>query len=83
MWDFFEAEGWFAHFADTLAESSDVLGAKVCVEAEGVFQFEDRLGSDARDENLVQALEGVMVALEAGNTLLDGEAGLHGFFHRA
>ena len=73
-----EAEGRFTHFADAFAERGGVFGAKMGVEAEGHLEFVNGLGGEARDEDLVQAFEGVMEALEAGDAFLDGEAGLHG-----
>src|SRR5437870_4558327 len=83
MRNLFQAKGRLAHFADALAQRGGVFGTKVRVEAEGVLQFEDRLSRNARGENLVQALEGVVIALEARDALLDGKPRFHGFFHRA
>ena len=73
-----EAEGWFAHFADAFAKRGGVLGAEMGVEAEGHFEFVNRLGGEAGGEDVVEAFEGVVMALEAGDALLDGEAGFHG-----
>ena len=72
----FEAERRLAHFADALAQRGDVFGAEMRVEAEAHLEFVDGLGGDARGEDLVQAFEGVMVALEPADAFLDGEAGL-------
>jgi hypothetical protein len=78
----FEPEWRLAHFADSLAERAGVFGAEMRVEAEAHLEFVDRLGSDACGEDLVQALERVMVTLEPANAFFDGEAGLRGFVHR-
>jgi hypothetical protein len=69
-----EAEGRFAHFADALAQRRDVLGAAVGVEREGHLQLVDRLGGEARNEDFVEAFEGVVEALEPAHTLFDREA---------
>src|SRR3954463_11537359 len=50
-----EAEGRLAHFPNTLAYGSSVLGAEMSVKAEGHLQFIKRLAGDAGGENLVQA----------------------------
>src|SRR5437660_10069994 len=53
------------------------------VQAEGHLQFVNRLGSEAAGEDFVQPFEGVMVALQPGDTGFDGQAGFRGLFHRA
>ena len=78
-----EAERWLAHFADPLAQRGGVFGAEMGVEAEAHLEFIDGFGGDARGEDLVQALEGVMVTLEPADAFFDGEAGLRGLVHRA
>ena len=78
-----QAQRGLAHFADPLAQRGGVFGAEMRVEAEGHLEFIDGLGGDARGENLVQALERVMVALEPADAFLDREAGLRGLGHRA
>ena len=78
-----EAQRRLAHFADPLAQSGDVLGAEMGVEAEAHLEFVDGLGGDARGEDLVQAFEGVMVTLEPADAFFDREAGLRGLVHRA
>ena len=77
-----EAQRRLAHFADPLAERGGVFGAEMRVEAEAHLEFIERLGGDARGEDLVQALEGVMVTLEPADAFLDREAGLRGLVHR-
>src|SRR6266702_3576809 len=54
-----------------------MFGAKMRVEAEPHFEFVERLGSDARSENLVQPLQGVMVSLQPANAFLDRKAWFH------
>ena len=78
-----ETERWLAHFADPLAQRGGVLGAEMRMQAEAHLEFLDGLGGDARGEDLVQALERVMVTLEPADAFLDGEAGLRGLGHRA
>ena len=57
--------------------------AKVGVEAKGHLKFVERFRSQAREQDLMQTLEGVMVALEPAHAFLDGEAGFHRVLHRA
>ena len=78
-----EPEGRLAHLAHARAPSGGVFGAVVGVEAEGHFQFVDGLGREAFDEDLVEAAERPVVALQAGDAFVDGEAGLHGVGKRA
>ena len=66
-----EAQRRLAHFADPLAQRGGVFGAEMRVEAEAHLEFIDRLGGDARGENLVQALERVMVTLEPADAFFD------------
>ena len=79
----FEPQRRFAHFADAFAQSGDVLGAEVRVQAETHFQLVNRLGGDARGEDLVQPFEGIVVALEAAHTFFNGQAGVHRLGHEA
>jgi len=58
-----------------------MFGTKVGMETETGFQLVNRLGSNPRGENLVEALERVMIALEAGHALLDRKPWLHRFRH--
>ena len=83
MGNFFEAEGWFAHFADAAAEGGDMFGAVMSMETEGALEFVNRLGSEAGGEDLGETLEDVVIALEAGDALLDGKPGLHGLLEGA
>ena len=78
-----QAQRRLAHFADPLAQGGGVFSAVMGVETETHFQFVNRLGGEARGENLMQALEGVMIALEPVDTFLDGQAGLHRLVQRA
>ncbi len=71
-----------AHFADTLAQCGDVLGAKVGVQTEAHLQFVDRLGGDPGGKNVVQPLEGVVIAFEPRDALFDRKARLHRLGHR-
>ena len=77
-----EAQRRLAHFADALAQRRDVFGAEMGVQAESHLEFVDRFGRDSRSEDLVQALEGIMVTLEPADAFLDGEARLGGLSHR-
>src|SRR5215468_2807489 len=78
---FLKAQRWFAHLADAPAQRAHMLGAVVGVQAETHLQFVDWLGGDAVVEDLVQALENIVIALEPADALLDRQAGLHGFRH--
>src|SRR6266404_6675348 len=60
-----ETEGRFAHFPNASSHGAHLLGAKVGVEAETHFQLVNRFGGEARDEDLVESFEGVVVALES------------------
>src|SRR6266566_343793 len=53
------------------------------VETEAHLELINRFGRDPGGEDLVQTFERVMIALEAPNTFLDGEAGFHRVLHRA
>ena len=79
----FEAQRGLAHFADPLAQRGGVFGAEMRVEAEAHLEFVEGLGGDARGEDLVQPLAGVVVTLEPADAFFDREAGLRGLVHRA
>src|SRR5262245_58194483 len=78
-----QAEGRLAHFADTFAQGTDMLGTIMRVQTEAHFQFVDWFGSQAVVEDLVEAFERVVVALEPGDAILNREAVFHGLVHRA
>ena len=54
------------------AERRDVFTAKKGVQAETHFEFVDRFRRQAGGENLVEPLESVMIALQAGDALIHG-----------
>jgi hypothetical protein len=81
--DILETQRRFAHFADAFAKFGDMFGAVVAMQTESGLQFIDGFGGDARNENVAEALEGVVIALEAGDAFFHGKAGLHGLFHGA
>ena len=76
--DGLQAERGLAHLADAHAQRLDVLGAKIRVVREAGLEFVNRLRGDAGGQDLVQADEGVMVALEARDARLDAQAGFGG-----
>jgi hypothetical protein len=77
-----EAQRRLAHFADPLAERGGVFGAEMRVEAKTHLEFVERLGGDARGEDLVQAFERVMVTLEPADAFFNRETGLRGLVQR-
>ena len=81
--DHFQAKRRFAHFANPLAQGRPVFGAEVGVQAESHFQFVNRFGRDARDEDLVEPFEGIVITLEPANTFLDGQTGCDRLIHGA
>src|SRR5207244_2560379 len=50
---------------------------------ESHFQFVNRFGRDARDEDLVEPFEGIVITLQPANTFLDGQTGRHRLIHGA
>lgn len=73
--DFVEAERGVAHFGDAVADGVDVLGAEVGVVGERHFEFVVGFGGEAGVEDGEQALECVVVAFQANDVVVDGEAG--------
>src|SRR6266404_4943628 len=53
------------------------------VETESHLELINWFGRDPGGEDLVQAFEGVVVALKAADTSLDGQTGFHRVLHRA
>jgi hypothetical protein len=80
MRDFVQAQGRFAHFAHTFAQSADVFRAIVSVQAESHLEFVDGFGRQAVIEDLVKAFEDVMIPFEAADAAFDRKARLHGLF---
>jgi hypothetical protein len=76
--DLVEAERRMAHFGDALAEGGDVLGAEMGVEAERHLDFVDGLGGEPGVERGPQPVEGVVIALEAFDAVVDRKAGFRG-----
>src|ERR1041385_3031387 len=60
----FQSQRRLAHFTDASAECCYMFRAKMRVKTEGHFQFVNGFGREPRNENLVQPLEGVMIALQ-------------------
>src|SRR5271169_5287797 len=73
MRDFLQAERRFAHLAHARPQGLVVLGAEIRMVRKAALEFVNRLGGDAGGEDFVQALEGIVEALEARNALLDGK----------
>src|SRR6266404_229646 len=53
------------------------------VETESHLELINGFGRNSGSEDLVQTFEGVMVALKAADTGLDGQTGFHRVLHRA
>ena len=67
----FEAERRFPHLPYPPADLGDVFRAEMGVEAEGHLQLIDGFGRQTRDEDLVDAPEGRVVAFEPQDTVFD------------
>ena len=78
----FQAERRLAHLADALAQRLHVLRAKISMMREPGLELVDRLGGNARGENLMEPRKGIVITLEPGHALLDSESGPRSFGHR-
>ncbi len=79
----FQTQRRLAHFTHATAQHRGVFGAKMRVQAESHLEIVNRLSRDARGEDLVQAFESVMIALQARDALLDRQSGTRHFLKRA
>ena len=68
-----KTEGRLAHLRHARAPGRGVFGAVVRMEGEAHFQLVDRFRCQAPDENLMEPAKRPVVALEARDTLVDGE----------
>src|SRR5262249_9196626 len=68
-----QSKGRLAHLADAGAQGHDMLGAEVGMQRKAGLELVNRLGCNARRQNLVQALERVMIALEPGHAGFDAK----------
>src|SRR5687767_10719282 len=79
----FQSQRRLAHFADASTQEGGVLGTEVGVQTEGHLEFVNRLRGDSGGKDLMQTPEGIVVALEARDALLHGQAAARHFFKRA
>ena len=71
-----EAERRFAHFSHALAQGCGMLCAVMRVQREDHLQLVDGFGGEPREEDLVQAFEGVVKPFQSPHTFFHGKTGL-------